>query len=134
LNARAYGRALAGVELDEALVDIEEALTAWPDNADFLDTRGYIHFLRGDAEEALEDLDRALEIASQQRIIILDRTARSGASLQQVERLKRQWNEKLSVLYHHRGEAREKLHQLDEAAADLNQAEKLGYNPADGVF
>ena len=52
LNARAYTRAIAGLELDEALHDINDAIEGERENAHFLDTRGYIYYLRGDYDQA----------------------------------------------------------------------------------
>ncbi len=134
LNARAYARALANVELEEGLADIGQALAAVPNNPDFLDTRGYLYLLHGDTDEALVDMERAVAVAQQQRAVQLDRIGRVAASPKQFERVKRLLDEKLSVMFHHRGEVYEKLGRLDEAASDLNKAEKLGYNPAEGVY
>lgn len=60
LNGLAYSQALAKVELDEALKNVNEALDLEQGNPNILDTRGYILFLRHDYDEALTDLDLAV--------------------------------------------------------------------------
>lgn len=61
LNALAYGRALAHVELDQALIDIDEALSYHPNDADLRDTRGWVRYHLGRYEEALEDAEFAVK-------------------------------------------------------------------------
>lgn len=57
LNALAYGRALANIELDQALIDINEALSYRPDDADLRDTRAWVYYQLGRYEEAFVDAD-----------------------------------------------------------------------------
>lgn len=59
-NNRAYFRALQGVELEEARRDIEQAIAIGGDNAAFLDTRAYLHYLFGEHKPALADLNKVL--------------------------------------------------------------------------
>ncbi len=59
LNNRAYFRALARVEMKEALADIEAALGI-ARNPSYLDTRGYILYLSGKFDAAAKDYDDAL--------------------------------------------------------------------------
>jgi tetratricopeptide (TPR) repeat protein len=61
LNGLAYAQALAKIELDEALNNANQALELHPGSSAILDTRGFIHFLRGDHESALADLDEAVQ-------------------------------------------------------------------------
>lgn len=62
LNYRAYMHAERGLDLDQALAHINEALAARPDSAAFTDTRGWIYFMQGRYEEARVDIARALEL------------------------------------------------------------------------
>lgn len=62
LNGLAYARALAKSDLDEALKNVNEALDLAPDEPNILDTRGFIRFLQGDNEAAVEDLNKALVV------------------------------------------------------------------------
>ncbi len=67
LNQIAYARALANEELDEALIDIDEALGYRPDDPSLRDTRAWIYYRLGRYEEALADADfsvKALEVPS----------------------------------------------------------------------
>ena len=60
LNQISYFRALAGIELDEALENINEALRLYPENEAFRDTRAWVLFQMGRPLEALEDADFAV--------------------------------------------------------------------------
>jgi tetratricopeptide (TPR) repeat protein len=149
-NNRAYARALANIELDEALVDVQQALDMVEQRAAdaqrsmesdlsialinvhksaYLDTRGYINFLQEKYELALEDLNQAIELAnsSQERMISAMPTSRRAA-------VQTQFNHELAVMYHHRGQVYEKLGRTREAKSDLDHGDDLGYNPAAGVF
>lgn len=151
-NNRAYARAVAGVDLHEALDDVQQALAVVKEdlahermafnkysehktvelNRDLamdLDTRGYIYYLQERYEEALSDLEQAIQLIGEVRSWMLRRVpAEHHAFYQQ------QFNQTLSVMYHHRGQVYEKLGRQDEARSDLDLATQLGYNPAEGVF
>lgn len=144
-NNRAYARAIAGIELEEAFEDIQQALEfsselrGTPDtgesaNAAFLDTRGYLHFLLGRPEAALADLDQAIKNAEAEQRQTLEQMAaqRYPARLQEIEA--RRFAQELAVMYHHRGQVHEALGRPAEAEADLRKGDKLGYNPAEGVY
>lgn len=134
-NARAYARAIAGIELNEALADVEQAMRfSSQDDPYYLDTRGYIYFLLGKQEPALNDLVHAVERAEEVKQRQLDFAAAQNRNKQLVAQIARHWNETLAVIYHHRGLVQEKLGHAADAAADLKRAKQLGYNPAEGVF
>lgn len=63
LNQRAYIRALANVELNEALKDIDEVLTTFGDEPDaaILDTRAWVLYRLEKGEEARKVMDMAFE-------------------------------------------------------------------------
>ena len=69
LNYRAYARALANQDLAAGLADIEQAfqLLGSENEWAFLDTRGYLRYLQGDAAAGLPDLDRAVQMAEVER-------------------------------------------------------------------
>jgi tetratricopeptide (TPR) repeat protein len=144
-NDRAYARAIAGVELEDALKDIEEALEysaelrGTPDapenaNAAFLDTRGYLHLLLGRPKAAMTDLDQAIKVAEaeQQQAIRQSKHSRYPPAYQ--ARILQQFAHNLAVMYHHRGQVHEALGQVAEAEADLRKGDQLGYNPEEGVY
>lgn len=144
-NNRAYARAIAGIELEEAFQDIEEALAldarrqgtlGEPDqqNAAYLDTRGYLHLLLGRPEQALTDLDRAIQITEQERDKKLIQLEQFKVNAKWRAYVQRVFAQELAVMYHHRGQAHEKLGHKSEAEADLKKGDSLGYDPEDGVF
>jgi membrane associated rhomboid family serine protease len=65
-NAVAYSLALAGVELERAEVLVRFALDSDPDNADYLDTLGWIHCRSGRVSEGLDLLEQAREAADRE--------------------------------------------------------------------
>jgi tetratricopeptide (TPR) repeat protein len=67
LNQLAYFRALASIELDIALRDINEALSSMPDNDALRDTRAWVLFQMGKPLEALPDANFAVESISRPR-------------------------------------------------------------------
>jgi hypothetical protein len=59
-NGRCYGRAAANRDLDLALADCDRALQRKPNNADFLDSRGFVNFRLDRLDDAMADLNAAL--------------------------------------------------------------------------
>jgi tetratricopeptide (TPR) repeat protein len=133
LNTRAYVRALANLELTDALADINKALAeTGDDNAEFLDTRGYLLHLLDRNDEALNDLERAIKLTERFKLTIqLQRNAFDAHNwMAQVK----ETNHSLAVMYHHRGLVYDKLGRQDESEQDLRHGNQLGYNPAQGVL
>ncbi len=62
-NNLAYLFSEKGVELEEALRLVNEALALQPGNAAFIDTKGWIYFKLGQHEQAVEHLARAVDLA-----------------------------------------------------------------------
>lgn len=135
LNHRAYTRAIANMELEEALVDIQQAIdTIGVDEPAYLDTRGYIYYLLGRYEEALQDMDRAVQLAVQERRRLLQIAADRRAGNRQLALVERQLNENEAVMVYHRGLVHEKLGNLEQAHADKTRGLQLGFNPERGVY
>ncbi len=102
-NHRAYVRALGGIELQEALEDVNEAIRLDEDeNASFLDTRGLILHKLGKQDEALTDLNRAIVLTSAQ----LKQWQLQGDKDQTDPRLRKlrdeEYNHALAVMHQHR--------------------------------
>jgi tetratricopeptide (TPR) repeat protein len=136
LNARAYGRALAETELYEALQDIQQAIKSnGAPEAAYLDTRGWIHYLRGDYKAALADLDLAIVLAKKEKLHWFGRL-HHDPRIEPGRRsfLMRRFDENLGVMHHHRGKVHEKLGSADQADSDLQLGKELGYDPARGVW
>lgn len=125
LNNCAYIRAfviqqeaIVSNEMDVAQDEIEEAFEllelvesdALPDGFPevFLDTRGYIAYLKGDYEAACSDLE---------------------AAVTEAEKSQQMPKQILAVVYHHRGEVYKALGRSVEAARDFKHASDLGYAP-----
>lgn len=135
LNARAYARAVANVELAEGLTDIENAIKfVGGDNSAFIDTRGYLHFLLGNNDAALKDLNQAIELMKKEQAVNLADLETRKVAKAAGDRQRRLYDENLAVMYHHRGEVYEKLGRSGEAQQDFELATKLGYNREQGVF
>jgi tetratricopeptide (TPR) repeat protein len=135
LNSRAYFRALAGTELDEALEDVEQALDREQDNAAYLDTRGYILYLKGDHGKALIDMNRAITLTERRRISPSRLAMARDPDAQRIlGRQKRASDHEIAVMYHHRGQIQKALGNEPQAEADLRKGDRLGYNPAEGVY
>ncbi len=63
MNGRCWARAMLNVDLDDALDDCNEAVRWSKDNPAYLDSRGLVRLRRGQFGRAIEDYDKALEIA-----------------------------------------------------------------------
>ena len=62
LNSRCWARALLGVELHKALDDCNDAISAEPKNAAYLDSRGWVLLRLGRNRAAIADFDGALAL------------------------------------------------------------------------
>ncbi len=141
LNELAYSRALAKVELDQALQNVDESLELITEKEEkegvrggILDTRGYILYLKGRYTAALNDLNQA--IALEEPPLHKERLA--------YERLPEKVRQKrgasaelrlLAVLYYHRALVHEALGHEQDAAADRAQARILiGREPDETLF
>lgn len=133
LNHRAYMRALVGRELSEALADIDAAMAGRADGSpEFLDTRGFILHLLGRHQEAIDDLNRAIDGIQRQRrqvIQLVDRADR----VEVAQRL-RWFDHALAVMHHHRGLACQAVGLDAQAVQDFDLARKKGFDPSRGIF
>jgi len=130
LNQIAYTRSMAVVELDLALMEINQALNYVPDSANFLDTRAWIHFQMGRQLDALVDAERAVQLATEfhnqaqkdygERFFFWLNGKSAPASpdglLDQTEAPPHLWE--LGVIRYHRGKILESLGRMEEAEKD----------------
>jgi len=133
LNHRAYMRALVGRNLEGALTDIESALgESGEGSPEFLDTRGFILHLLGRQQEALADLNAAIDGAQEQRrrLVLLSGHVSSGELAYRL----RAADHGLAVMHHHRGLACRALGLERQAEQDLAIAEKKGFDPSRGIY
>lgn len=147
-NNRAYARALGGFELEDGLADAEAAVDsrekdleydpgntiAKLDLSAYLDTRGFLHHLLGNQEQALEDLNRAIEMIDGAQGGGFQALGVDDQQMPAVAELEQQLDESRAVMYEHRSLVHAKLGDDDAATRDHQRALELGYNPEAGVF
>ena len=151
LNGLAYFQALANMNLDQALANVEQALELSPGEIGMLDTRGYILYLQKQYEPALADLMKAIslierDVAQGQRFLaanppnprlvqsapksIRDNSKNVG-NAERISNLIRN----AAVIYYHRALVLQALDRDDEAEADLARVRELiGREPDETLF
>ena len=132
-NARAYGRAILGVELEEGLADVENALRQSVDAPSYLDTRGYLLHLLGRNEAALADMNRAILIVKQAKVVNFNQQIRRSDNREVIQQ-RQETDESLAVMYHHRALIYKQLGREQEAEKDFSESKALGYDPAKGIL
>lgn len=126
LNGLAYARALSNQDLDEGLREVEQALRLAGDRAHILDTRGYLHFLLGNYDQARSDLDAAVEKTEKSLQEL------SSANLSGARQLRRnQLRSSLAAILYHRLQLFEKLDEADLAEKDRQRIRQLGIEPSE---
>lgn len=60
-SSRAYVLARLDRDLDQALADVNRVLQAYPERGDYLDTRAFVYYERGEYAVALRDAELALQ-------------------------------------------------------------------------
>lgn len=64
LDSRCWARALAGEELEQALLDCDAALKMKPNTARYLESRGLVYLRQSNYDKAIADYDAALKLGS----------------------------------------------------------------------
>lgn len=132
LNNLSYARALARIDLDKALKDIDRALAIIaPDrNPSYLDTRGFILHLQGNHAEALPVLDEAVKLQEAgYRESSFKNFPRGFPGEAQRNLLNEHMEESLGVIIYHRSLVHKALGNAQLAADDLSKAKSYGYSP-----
>ena len=133
LNHRAYIRALVGRDLPEALADIDAAIASQGDAApELLDTRGFILHLLGRTQEAIDQLNVAIDRMQQNRRRLTGLSGRVERT--ELARRLRMLDHGLAVMLHHRALACEKAGLEEQAKQDFSLAKKKGFDPSRGIF
>jgi tetratricopeptide (TPR) repeat protein len=133
LNHRAYIRALVGRDLPAALADVDDALAGTGGTEpELLDTRGYVLHLLGRQQEAVDQLNLAIDGMQQRRRDL----ALLAGRVDRIELARRlRWlDHALAVMLHHRGLACRALGLDGQAEQDLSAAEKKGFDPGRGIL
>lgn len=106
--------------------------------ATVVDTRGFLHYQRGDYETALRDFDASVELAE-----ALDAYWRSLPEVKSMQAMyspaewqyrMRQRDKNLAVIHYHRGLAYEALGQTQQAEQDYRRVRDLGFEPGPDLF
>jgi tetratricopeptide (TPR) repeat protein len=138
LNGLAYAQAVGNLELEEGLERVNKALDIEPDNAALLDTRGFLLYRLGKYDEALRDMEAAVQgmehelrltqavPATMERIIFYsDNADGQMATAKQAA----------AVIRYHRALVLERLGRHAEAKADRARARVLiGRDPDETLF
>ena len=147
LNELAYAQALAEVELDDALKNVDESLELLTKEEKrtglelaIRDTRGYILFLKGRYAEALVDMEFAvarlkpIDMESRRKFERLPPKVQRPLK-HQFEQAFQQEFQPHAVMYYHRALVYEALGKKAEAEADRQRARSLiGREPDESLF
>ena len=136
LNLGAYIRACARIELPAALEKVDEALGYHPTVSSprtmYLDTRGFIRHLLGQNEEALDDMNEAVEAFRKREYANWDREKylKQLNDVRVVDRVDLQARESMATFLYHRMIVLRALGEDEAAAEDLEEIENLlpGYD------
>ena len=133
VNLRSYVRGLVEREISEGLADIEGVMAAMvAPPAEFLDTRGFLRHLAGRQQEALADLQEAIDLTQQRR----QQITRLAGRMEQLELLQalRSLDHAMAVMFQHRGLVFEALGAAEQARADFEMAQRKGFAPERGIL
>lgn len=133
LNFRAYVRALVGRDLPAALDDIDAALAgSGATTPAFLDTRGFILHLLGRHQEAVDQLNLAIDDMQTSRRQLMALAGRVDTD--KLAFALRSVDQDLAVMHHHRGLACRAIGLDGQARQDFESAERKGYDASRGIF
>lgn len=139
LNGLAYAQALAKIDLDEALENIDAALELFPPDfcrTSLLETRAFIYCQRGEYQRSIDEMNAAFD--DLQRVQSQIARLRAEGKEEQAKYLGQTAAfapEALAVLYYHRALAYQGLGKEEEAEEDLARARELiGREPDESLF
>jgi tetratricopeptide (TPR) repeat protein len=110
------------MNLDEAGEMIKKALDAEPDNGAFLDSMGWLHFKKGNYDQALKDLLRAAENMKKEDAVVFEHLGDTYHKLGKVSEAVSYWQRSLSL--EDSPKVREKIDAAKPAAAPAANQEK----------
>jgi tetratricopeptide (TPR) repeat protein len=154
LNGLAYSQALAKIELDDALRNVTAAIDLLPseepkepvkralqvlNRAQLLDTRGYILHLLGRNEQAITDMDDAVNALSQAHrelgLLIKSKADKSASPSSKEAQLSFSDARSSAVIHYHRSLVLKALDRKDDAEKDIETVRKLiGREPDETLF
>ena len=104
------------------------------DEATFLDTRGYIHYLQDDLEAASSDMIRAKDLEEESHGITFEQLLLISSGEDEAKTDLAASYGGFAVIYHHYGLVLKKQGQTEQAQQYLDLANQLGYNQDAGVW
>lgn len=113
-NFIGYIYATQGVDLDKALGHLEKALTIQPRNGYFLDSLGWIYHKKGEPEQALEHIKRAM-VYAQPDPVLYDHLGDVYFSMENVTEARRAWKTSLALA----------LRKLEDPSGEIPDPDKL---------
>ena len=133
LNFRAYVRALVGRDLPAALNDIDAALAgSGASTPAFLDTRGFVLHLLDRHQEAIDQLNLAIDETQTARRRLMALAGRVDTD--DLAFALRSVDQDLAVMLHHRGLACRAIGLEGQARQDFESATRKGYDESRGIF
>jgi tetratricopeptide (TPR) repeat protein len=144
-NNMAYHLALANVDLDRALKEINAVIDPKQPNYVLLDTRAMVLYRLGRFDEALADMNATIAQAKQLQPLEEENAEANAADHRHREHLLQKVRRGMAVLYYHRAlihagkakasadESVKQQHDAD-AALDREQVRKVGFTPDDRLF
>ena len=150
-NGRAYARAVAGIEMQEGLMDAQRSIDRIGENVAVLDTRGYLYYRNGSFDKARYDLDKAVDEAESyyaqvSREFESDKgdppppikneptLRRQFLDLRKLRRFRQEMAELVAVTRYHRALALEGLDETEAAERDLKRVRELGFEPGPDLY
>lgn len=115
--------------LDEMLANAEQALRLSPGISSFLDTRGYLHYLKENYSAAIADFDKALAETEELMAAGRKQIKENPRQAYQLQIQLREIEYSAAVMYQHRMKAHQKAGNNEFAEKDRKQIEELGFNP-----
>lgn len=136
-NGRAYARALAGLEVEAGLKDVERAIKSYGSHPAYLDTRGYLYYRQGRFEAARADLDSAvngIEALFSSWPEYVEREKSNAADLRELQLGYKSLRYNVAVIRYHRALVLRKLDLPKLAEEDLKRVRQMGFEPTDQLF
>ncbi|MCH7499658.1 MAG: tetratricopeptide repeat protein, partial [Nitrospinae bacterium] len=123
-NFIGYIYATQGVELDKALGHLEQALTIQPRNGYFLDSLGWIYHKKGEFEQALEHIKKAM-VYAQPDPVLYDHLGDVYFSMKNVTEARKAWKSSLALTLKKLEDPSGEIPDLDTLREKIREADQL---------
>jgi tetratricopeptide (TPR) repeat protein len=96
-NYLGYMWAERGIHLDEALDMVRKALEEEPDKAEYQDSLGWVYYMKGEYEKALEELQQAASKLKPEDAVVFDHLAETLEKLGKADDAVRYWQKAIAL-------------------------------------